>query len=61
MILNIKKQCDGLYTVDGLRFESLASARDYATCMAKAKGCGFSLSPECMSEMGSFREAEDDG
>lgn len=61
MILNIQRRDDGIYTVDGLRFGSLAEARDYATCAAKAKGCGFSLSPECMSEMGSLREAEDDG
>ena len=50
MVLNIKKQSNGLYTVDGLRFESLASARDYATCMSKAKGCEYFMSPECREE-----------
>ncbi|SMG40964.1 hypothetical protein [Dethiosulfovibrio salsuginis] len=50
MVLNIKKQSNGLYTVDVLRFESLASARDYATCMSKAKGCEYFMSPECREE-----------
>lgn len=50
LILNIKKQCEGLYTVDGLRFESLAEANSYASLVAKARGCEYSMSPECREE-----------
>lgn len=50
MFLNIKKQNEGLYTVDGLRFESLAEAKNYASLAAKARGCEYSMSPECREE-----------
>lgn len=50
MILNIKKQCEGLYTVDGLRFESLAEANSYASLVAQTKGCEYAMSPECREE-----------
>ncbi len=55
MVLNITKASKGLYTVDGLRFGALVEARNYATCMAKAKGCEYFMSPECREEWGKER------
>lgn len=52
MILNIQKRSNGLYTVDGLRFESLSEANSYASLVAKARGCEYAMSPECREEWG---------